>query len=605
MITELTLGSATAATLPWAPIGDHGRGEAAPPAVPRGLAVIMGGVGLAPAVHLSNRLRFNASAADAVEVPPEQVDSARQAILSALGDLTEGRVRTAGELQVAVNLLELAPYRDVAAAVEPARVAAEIAEVVGDEQLRAQIQLIQADLLSRQSKAAEAGRLLFATSAWAKNYGIPHVLSRSHYLMSMFYRKVGDLPSALEHALHALESTPLDALPELRAEHQLAVALAFDESGNAEEAAVRYAEVVEVGRRIGHPRLSINALNNMAYVCCEENRPADALPLIAQMTMMAQEYQTPLHSRHHDTAAKVDLMLGAPELALARLQNLIGPAPVDLPVDASSLAQCLLTAAEAQRVMEDLPAAQKTLNRLGVLCDEQQLGALKVQMRLEQAQLYAAGRRYRKAYEEHRAFHAASDQLRSAEREARARILQVTMGAQEARRDSAHFRELSLRDPLTGLRNRRFINDHLADLLERCARLGDVVSVAMFDLDHFKLINDTLSHEVGDTVLVAFSALLTGATVKPAVAARLGGEEFLVILPHTAEAQAGRWTRNTLSTIRTHDWSLIADRLAVTASVGLSTARGTGWSRERLLRVADQNLYAAKHTGRDRFVGPS
>lgn len=88
--------------------------------------------------------------------------------------------------------------------------------------------------------------------------------------MSLFYRNVGDLPSALEHALHALEFMPSDALPELWAEHLLGAALAFDESGNAEEAARRYQEVVDVGIRIGHPRLSINALNNMAYVHCEK-----------------------------------------------------------------------------------------------------------------------------------------------------------------------------------------------------------------------------------------------------------------------------------------------------------------------------------------------
>jgi two-component system, cell cycle response regulator len=533
------------------------------------------------------------------------MDTARRAILGALADLTDGRVQTVGELQTAVDLLELAPYRDAQAAAEPAKIAAQLAEKLDDEQLQAQVQLIHADLLAREGNAAESGRLLFATSAWAKDRGNPHVLARSHYLMSMFYRNVGDLPSALEQALHSLESTPSDALPELRAEHLLGAALAFDESGNAEEAARRYQEVVEVGIRIGHPRLSINALNNMAYVHCEEGHPELAMLLVARMSTMADQYGTVLNARHRDTAATVELMLGSPGVALQMLETVLSPGPGDPRPEPEPLAQCLLTATQAHRAMGDLGEAQRTLDRLMAFCEEQQLNGVRVLARLEQSQLYAADGRYQQAYEEHRAFHAAGEALRSAEREARARILHVALGAQEARRDSEHFRELALRDPLTGLRNRRFINDHLAELLERCARLGDVLSVAMLDLDHFKRVNDTLSHDTGDAVLVAFAALLNDAAEKPTVAARLGGEEFLVIMPHTGEAQARDWTRTMLKTIRSHDWSPITGHLAVTASAGLSTARGAGWSRERLLRMADENLYAAKHAGRDRFVGPS
>jgi two-component system cell cycle response regulator len=533
------------------------------------------------------------------------MDTARRAILRALADLTDGRVQTVSELRTRVDLLELAPYRDAQAAAEPAKIAAELAEKLGDDQLQAQVQLIQADLLARAGNAAESGRLLFAISAWAKNDGSPHVLARSHYLMSMFYRNVGDLPSALEHALHALESTPADALPELRAEHMLAAALCFDESGNAEEAARRYQEVVQVGIRIGHPRLSINSLNNMAYVQCEEGHPELAVPLVARMSAMADEYGIVLNALHRDTAARVQLMLGSPEVALRMLATVLSPGPGDLRPEPEPLAQCLLTVAEAHRALGALGEAQKIIDRLQVLCEQQQLNGVKVQARLEQSQVYAAAGRYQEAYEEHRAYHRAGEALRSAEREARARILQVALGAQEARRDSEYFRELALRDPLTGLHNRRFVNDHLADLLESCARLGDVLSVAMIDLDHFKRVNDTLSHDTGDAVLVAFAALLSAAAEEPAVAARLGGEEFLVILPHTGEAQARDWARDMLSTIRAHDWSPLTGQLPVTASAGLSTARGSGWSRERLLRLADANLYAAKHAGRDRLVGPS
>ena len=537
-------------------------------------------------------------------VPQKQIDTGLLAIGSALSDLNEGRVQTAEELRRCLDRLELAPYRGAFAPGEPVRIAAELATLLGDEELQARIQLIRADLLARQGKTAEAGQLLFATYEWAESNGSPHVLARSHYLMSTFYRLVGDMPSALEHALHALESTPDDVLPELRAEHLLTLALAFDESGNAEEANQRYQEAAEAGLRIGHPRLSINALNNMAYVCCEENRPADAVPLVDRMLKIADEYGSVLNPSHHDTAAKVQLMLGAPDVALKMLEIVLSPGPDRLRAEPEPLARCLLTAAEAHRALGNLSDAKRTLDRLRILCQEQQLRGMHVLARLEQSMLYAADGRWQEAYQEHREFHAAGEALRSVERESRARILQVALGAQQARRDSDHFRELALRDPLTGLHNRRFINDQLADLLEQCARLGEVLSVAMFDLDHFKRVNDTLSHDTGDAVLVAFAALLAGSAEKSATAARLGGEEFLVIMPQTDEAAAREWTERMLSLIRAHDWSPLTGSLPVTSSVGLSTVRGPGWTREALLRVADENLYSAKRTGRDRVVGP-
>ena len=536
-------------------------------------------------------------------MPPEQTDTAKQAIHDALTNLTQGRVRTLPQLQAAVNLLELAPYRNYPNAVEAARIAAELAVELGDEQLQARAQLVQVDLLARLGRTTESGLLLRTTDEWAQVFGNEHVRARSHYLLSTFYRLIGDLPHALEDALTSLRLMPKDVLPELRAEHLLLVALAFDESGNAEEADWRYDEVVSTGLRIGHPRLSINALNNMAYVCCEQDRAIDAVPLIARMSQIAAEYGIELTPRHLDTAATVEVMLGSPDVALRMLEPVISSALGNQPPEPESLAQCLLTSVVAQRALGRLAEAQQTLYRLQRFCRDQQLEPIAVLARLEQARLYADSDDYRRAYEEHIAYHAASEALRSTQREAQARILQVTLGAQETREDVEKLRELALRDPLTGLHNRRFVNEQLAELLDRCTRLGEVLSVAMLDLDHFKQINDTLSHTAGDTVLVAFGELLSTAAKDPIMVARLGGEEFLAILPDTAEDAAADWGRGLLETIRTHDWSAMSGDLPVTASIGLSTVRGAGATLERLLSTADENLYVAKRTGRDRLVG--
>jgi two-component system, cell cycle response regulator len=531
------------------------------------------------------------------------MDTSRQAIDDALADLIAGRIETTEQLHTSVNLLELAPYRDAAAVAAPARVAADLAAKRGDEQLQARVRLIQADLLAREGRVTESGQLLFATSEWADDNGSAHVQARSHYLLSTFYRLMGDIPTALEHAMLALKRTPRDVLPELRAEHLLLVALAFDESGNAEEAAWRYEEVVSLGLRIGHPRLSINGLNHMANVCCKEDRLYDAVSLVSRMTKIADEYGLPLTAAHLETAAKVEVLLGSPDIALGMLEPVLAPRPGEPPPEPEALAQCLLTGAEAQRALGMLPQAQETLARLQKLCRQTELRTMQVLARQEQAQLYAETGDYRRAYEEHRAFHAACEELRSSEHEARARILQVTLGAQEARENSKHFEELAMRDPLTGLHNRRFVNDYLADQLDRCAAHGQPLSIAMLDLDHFKRINDTLSHKAGDAVLVAFAAVLCEAAAEPLQVARLGGEEFLVILPRTSHAEAEDWTRGMLDAIRRHDWAPLTGQLPVTASVGLTTVTGLGCSRELLLSAADENLYAAKRGGRDRFVG--
>jgi len=138
-------------------------------------------------------------------------------------------------------------------------------------------------------------------------------------------------------------------------------------------------------------------------------------------------------------------------------------------------------------------------------------------------------------------------------------------------------------------------------VLFRSASQGTPTSVALIDLDHFKRINDTLSHEVGDDVLRQVGSLLVGAVPAPGIAARLGGEEFVLVLPDTAAAKAQRIAEAARQAIRTHDWAALTGRLDVTASVGVATACGTT-TQSALLGQADRNLYRAKRNGRDQLV---
>ena len=166
------------------------------------------------------------------------------------------------------------------------------------------------------------------------------------------------------------------------------------------------------------------------------------------------------------------------------------------------------------------------------------------------------------------------------------------VGAIEAARHLERMRELAELDPLTGLRNRRGFEQGL----ER--RADAPVALVICDLDHFKRVNDTLGHPVGDDVLRTFSDLLRDCTRDEDVAVRLGGEEFALVLAGVGErealAVAERLRREVAATFRDFP-------VPISVSVGIADgARDQG--AESLVRAANRALYAAKRLGRDRCV---
>ena len=200
-------------------------------------------------------------------------------------------------------------------------------------------------------------------------------------------------------------------------------------------------------------------------------------------------------------------------------------------------------------------------------------------------------------------FHNAESKLRALERDRRARTLNAIFGATEARRSSDHFRELSVRDPLTGLHNRRHTDRRLSELLAGVHGGGQALTVCLLDLDHFKQINDTRSHAVGDEVLRLVAAILVSAVsaVEGGLAARVGGEEFLVLLPGVERAEGVERMERLRREIATHAWTGIAEGVALTVSIGVAAAPGDGADVEGLLAVADRNMYLAKRH-RDRVI---
>ena len=160
--------------------------------------------------------------------------------------------------------------------------------------------------------------------------------------------------------------------------------------------------------------------------------------------------------------------------------------------------------------------------------------------------------------------------------------------------------EQTIRDPLTGLFNRRHLEPTLAREVARCRREGRPLSVMLLDVDHFKRINDGHGHAVGDEVLRQMAAVLSRSVREEDLACRYGGEEFVLVLPSMA---AGHALERAEALRRALGELLIplegGGRLRLTVSIGVATYPEAGTTPDHLLRAADEALYAAKHAGRD------
>jgi diguanylate cyclase (GGDEF)-like protein len=165
------------------------------------------------------------------------------------------------------------------------------------------------------------------------------------------------------------------------------------------------------------------------------------------------------------------------------------------------------------------------------------------------------------------------------------------------------LRSQSIRDPLTGLFNRRYMEESLEREIRRAIRNKELVSLLMIDIDHFKKFNDTFGHQAGDTLLRELGAFLNQRTRGQDVACRFGGEEFALILTGASIEAACKRADLLCEEVRQISVLYTGRVLGkITLSIGVSAFPEHGESTEELLRNADQALYRAKNEGRDRVI---
>jgi diguanylate cyclase (GGDEF)-like protein/hemerythrin-like metal-binding protein len=172
--------------------------------------------------------------------------------------------------------------------------------------------------------------------------------------------------------------------------------------------------------------------------------------------------------------------------------------------------------------------------------------------------------------------------------------------------EKEHYKELASTDPLTGAFNRRKFNDLANGELERISRYNRPLSVMMLDLDHFKSINDNYGHASGDTVLKEFHKTCQSRVRNSDIIARIGGEEFSILMPETGLEQAKLLAERIREAVSEISVKVDNDIIRLTVSIGV-----TEWSGEcfqefnDMLEYADQALYEAKNSGRNRVIAYS
>ncbi|MEV6634935.1 diguanylate cyclase [Actinoplanes sp. NPDC051470] len=513
-------------------------------------------------------------------------------------------IRRADELATQLDDLEDPLAFDVLVVLAKAAEIERAAKALGDSELRLRARLLQADMWQREGQATAVASVLWEVNAWTAKHDHRALRARSDRLSARIFYALGDMAACLEHAVSAVQHLEDSAPARTRSAYLMALGGALNATGSFEQARKRYQQAERFAVASGDVQRQLAVLNNLAYSELEAGDAERAWEVVQGLQTVAAEHQSELNPNYLDTVAQVQIAIGRYAEAEQAARASIHACSGSWEQEVDSLAQFMATLAVAQRHLGATAAAQDTLDRCRLLCDERNLTKISVQLLQEQAELYGACGEFERAFLTHKAFYAADIELISQQREAQARTRQAMFETAEAREDAARFREQARHDPLTGLPNRRHLDEHLPAMIDNAERVGVALVAAVIDVDHFKRVNDTFSHQIGDQALVVIAGLLAAAVPAstaefPGFAARTGGEEFLLILPGIGPKAAAPHLEALRHDIAAYPWQKLANDLTVTVSIGMTATRGD-IVPSALLARADELVYAAKHAGRDR-----
>jgi diguanylate cyclase (GGDEF)-like protein len=512
-----------------------------------------------------------------------------------------GGVVPTPELDRLLDDLETYQGHDIDANLASAKAIERAARDRGEPVLQLRARLIRADMAQRNGDRSGAAHVFSEVHRRAQDMESPALLARSHFHLALTYHYLGDHAASLENAISAVELLDDRTAPGLRLMYLIRLANSLGDAGFIDAARERYLQAERIAITINDLTRRLLVLNNRAYTEFQAGQLATAANVVERMHVVAAALGREFLITERDTIASIQIGLG--EYSAAE-QTLLSVPESPQWYEVHDLADATLTLARAQRCLGALDRAQQSLDRTRALCEERELTGIRVAVLAEQAELYAAAGVFEQAFHAYKRYDAAREQLRSAQHEARAHTRQVMFETAQARDDAERYREQALRDPLTGLRNRRYVDDHLPSAVVMAAETRSPLTIAIADIDHFKRINDSLSHDVGDDVLVAVAQLLRSGQQMlsdTGFVARMGGEEFLVVLPGVGADQAAGRLETLRQAVGLHHWQPMTGELPVTVSIGGATTAGRD-DVATLLAEADRLLYAAKNGGRNRVA---
>ena len=521
-------------------------------------------------------------------------------------------------------------------ALDQATEAGELARELGDDRRRAEALYWEGcarDHLLEHDRALAAFQEALAIAGARADGDAQARLLRS---IGFTYDELGDFPQALDHHLRALEIEEAAGNVAGRAATLRTIGVVYSRSGDPETGLDYFGQSLALCAQTHDEIGRAKTLNNIGVNLNDLGRHEESLGVLQNSLAVYQAEGLTLQQ----SGTLVNLGL--------TLEKLGRPADAEVSFhEALRLAEAtghMFGVVDAQLSLGRLAAAQGQTAKARERLESALAGAER--HRLKQpacechdalATLHEQCGRYREALAHHRRFHALEREamVQSSQRQLKAVQTRYQLAAAQREAEIHRLRHVELaeanaeleqlnnslrasdaqksmllgelerqtyEDSLTGLGNRRLLDKRLGDEFDRAVRHGRPLTVALIDIDHFKRVNDRYSHAIGDVVLKELARLFASTIRHTDLVVRLGGEEFVMVLVET-DAEAARHACEKLRiAVATHDWKRVHSGLALTVSIGYC-ADTTVASSERMLAVADRNLYVAKAKGRNCVIG--
>lgn len=518
-----------------------------------------------------------------------------------------------------------------------AREGAALAERLGDDAARLRCDAMFAEYLARHQHPADALQVALRTLAEAGRVGDQLARGQAHHSVAHCFEALDCIPEALEHVHQALSAYQAagDAFGEGRILSSLAEL--YCELGEERRARDLFERAHDIFVEYGEPNGAAAMLVSISTIDRHAGDPAAAAVTIERSLDRYEQAGMPLDSAiamatYAEALADLGRLDEAALWAKRGLdRNRMPDGSVSNPI--YEINMLLSLAASVQLPQGDLTGARTTLDRAVVLAGEVGSMRLAASGHALLAEALRMGGDFERAYEHLRRSGDLTAEVNRAAHDRRVRALRVRFEVEHAEREANRYREearvqaaaiaelertkaelaqrmaelerlnaeivqLSRTDPLTGIANRRLMTERLAEASRVTTRYGSPLSVVLFDVDHFKSINDEYGHAVGDMVLVTLVRLVHGCIRVTDLPARLGGDEFVVIMAGVTADEAAAAGERLRAAVRAHPWTQVAPGLVVRITVGVADGTGEG-EPEKILRRADDALYRGKRAGRD------